>query len=200
MTDYPDFTVIARLKGEYAGAEKAVAVDVDGYLAALLYGTYAGANKKILVDVDGNVRMNLYAQDLEEMINRFKYGAPTYNYTTHNPTKDTWYDLISITGKGYMYSTNIYLSSAATHAADKVRSVMDGATIGGDLIFNTLNNFNFTDPFDGHTIVRKFDNVSFVYRLLLTVGWTFESTYKAQYYRSVVDNPTVYHESIYALV
>lgn len=64
MNDYPDFTVIARLKGEYAGAEKSVVLDNDGRMMALIYGIDGTPTQvPIKVDSSGRLMAQMYADD-----------------------------------------------------------------------------------------------------------------------------------------
>lgn len=199
MADYPDFTVIARLKGEYAGAEKAVALDADGALQTLLYGTYSGANKKILTDIAGNVRMNLYAQDLDEMVNRFKYGAPLssgYQLPINASAYTTFY---GISGKGYIYYCDIALDPATSHASDHVKVTMDGEAFV-TYAFGWLNDYrNLTDS-DLYVALRVFDDTNFMYRVNLLRGFTFESTVVIQYMNTIADTPSVTRLLLYTLI
>lgn len=199
MADYPDFTVIARLKGEYAGAEKAVALDVDGALQTLLYGTYSGANKKILTDVDGNVRMNLYAQDLDEMINRFKYGAPddVFSYTPYNTGE--WTEFVSITGKGQIYSCVSHFETSISQAALKYRLIVDD-NVFPDMTLGNMSNWNMFRPEDHYIYLREYDNVFFRYRTCFAPGWSFETNYKVWIYPDGVIEPNVYTDVSYSLI
>lgn len=199
MTDYPDFTVIARLKGEYAGLEKAVALDSEGALQALLYGTYAGANKKLAVDTDGNAQMNLYAQDLEEVINRFKYGAPTFSLgvsTLPILGQNTLYEII---GKGYIYHFEAALSGSATHATDEILVSLDGS-IYTAYEFTRLNDHN---SFKGDSKIIQlavYNDIDYEYRVVGLQGYTFETSVNIIYKRNVVDNPSVRRLLTYTVI
>lgn len=181
MSDYPDFTVIARLKGDYGGAEKAVALDVDGNLKTLLYGTYGGANKQILVDVDGNVRMNLYAQDLDEMVSRFKYGAPDYAFYVAAPAVGVWTDLIDLDGKGYIHLAHFRTRSVNIGGyGDFV-----GANLDGVFAFNqnyaTLQYWGDLRVGDNIFHMTKYDTANFIYAATCLSGYTFESNCTLKY-------------------
>ena len=199
MTDYPDFTVIARLKGEYDGLEKAVALDVEGALQALLYGTYDGANKKLLLDVDGNARMNLYAQDLDEIINRFKYGAPTYERVSDTLPILGWNTIFEISGKGYIYHFDCYLIAGASHYIDEIRVTLDGEEFF-PYNFNALDVFNAGVGDTNILQLALYDNVHFRYRVIGIQGYTFETSIKIEYQRTVADNPDVVRTLVYTLI
>lgn len=199
MTDYPDFTVIARLKGEYAGLEKAVALDSEGALQALLYGTYGGANKKVETDIDGNVRMNLYAQDLDDMVSRFKYGAPDNIQSSGSPTKNVLTELFSITGRGYIYSIHLWIDGAAHHDIDYIRPLVDGEQYPypDNSWYNT---WGYKEFVDGMIIVKQWDTVNFNYRFSIGSRWTFETSFALYYMRKVDDNVPIQYNVDYALV
>lgn len=199
MTDYPDFTVIARLKGEYDGAEKSVVLDAEGALQALLYGTYDAANKKILVDEDGNVRMNLYAQDLDEMVNRFKYGAPTFSYASSGMPIQGWNTIYDITGKGYIYHFDAYLKGAASHYLDQIEVTMDGELFTSHN-FNTLNIYNSFKDDSKALQLAIYNDVEFEYRVVGLQGYTFESSILIRYSRNPVNNPNVLRSLVYTLI
>ena len=199
MTDYPDFTVIARLKGEYNGLEKAVALDVNGALQTLLYGTYDSANKKILIDVDGNVRMNLYAQDLDEMINRFKYGAPNTVYNFIQPLKDDWREIFEITGKGQIYTCHCHFETTVSQAALRYRLTMDGEVFG-EVPLSYMNDWNYYKPEDWWEHLKMYDDINFRYVVNFTPGWTFETQYKLEVKHLEVTKPDVYYLISYTLI
>lgn len=199
MTDYPDFTVIARLKGEYAGLEKAVALDSEGALQALLYGTYSGGNKKILIDTDGNVRMNLYAQDLDEMVNRFKYGAPLASAAQLAVGASGYTTLYDISGKGYIYYIDINLDANVSHNTDKIKVTLDG-TVFIEWVFNYLEAWNYSEIDDLYITLRQYDDIEFRYRVNLLRGFTFESSIKIEYYNSIADTPSPTRLMVYTLI
>lgn len=199
MTDYPDFTVIARLKGEYDGDEKAVALDIDGALQALLYGTYEDESIKVLCDEDGNVKMNLYAQGLEELINRFKYGAPTMDYASTTMPILGWNTIYDIAGKGYIYELDIHLDGSLTHYLDEVSVTMDDELVDSQN-FNTLNIYNAYVHDPKSLRLTTYDNIDFSYRVVGIHGFTFESSLLIKYKRSTADNPNVQRMLTYTLI
>ena len=199
MTDYPDFTVIARLKGEYAGAEKSVVLDSEGALQALLYGTYSGANKKILIDTDGNVRMNLYAQDLDEMVNRFKYGSPDSLWLDLNMDNGVYDEMFDLTGKGYVYFGNVYMVGYASHKNDAMRLTADSEIFTPRTFYN-LELFHFVPAGESWSVLRVYDDISFRYRAALAPGWTFESKYKLEYKRVSADDCSIYVDVAYTFI
>lgn len=199
MSDYPDFTVIARLKGEYGGAEKGVSVDVDGHLSSLLYGTYGGGNKKILVDVDGNVRMNLYAQDLEHMVNRFKYGAPDFTEYSGIPGGGDWIQLIDVDGMGFIHMAHFRTDGAAAgNNGDTPRASLDGV-FGAQHDYLTLNRWSADRIGDFFFVLVTYSIVSFDYAMTCLHGYTFESNCSLDYYRAVAADNVNCH-LFYALV
>ncbi len=199
MTDYPDFTVIARLKGEYAGVEKSVVLDSEGALQALLYGTYSGANKKILIDTAGNVRMNLYAQDLEEIVNRFKYGAPQASTSQTAIDASGYTTLYNLTGKGYIYYVDISIDSNVSHKTDKIKVTLDGIVFI-EWVFNYLNDWTYSTVEDIYISLRQYDDIEFRYRVNLLRGFTFESSVKIEYYNSIADTPAPTRLMVYTLI
>lgn len=55
MSDRPDFTSIALIKGQYGGSPVTIAVDASGNIIGLFQGDYEGALKTLAVDTKGRI-------------------------------------------------------------------------------------------------------------------------------------------------
>jgi len=184
MSDYPDFTITALLKGLYAGELKALAVDVDGNMIAMLKALYGIVPTTLQCDVDGNMQINLVAQELSQIINRFKYGAPDYVTDAVVVNELETATLFETFSRGQIYASVIKVAGSLA-TADKFIVTMDGEVIS-NVTIQTLYEYR---SFAGTNLpvgILRYSISPAYFVLLLTPGYTFESQYKVQYYHGPV--------------
>lgn len=199
MSDYPDFSVVSLLKGFYAGAPKPLALDANGYMIALLNGLYGGNPTGLQCDASGNIQINLKAQDLDELTNRSKYGAPDHDTSITSVAGGATETLFTLSGKGQIYNNLVYVYTGSWFATDMVTIEMDGETIVSTTYTGLINQYPMgktTLPINILTYDPNTPNIL----LGLTPGWTFESNYTVKYYHAGAPNLTVYNDSFYSLI
>jgi len=222
MSDYPDFTITALLKGIYDEKPKALAVDVEGNLNALLKGWFGTTPKPLNLDVagnitamlkamnvttpinvqadaGGNVQMTLIAQELSELINRFKYGAPDLDYISEDVLPSEYPTVFFLAGKGQIYTAYIHVDSTISHKTDRIYVNLDGQRLTTHS-YAELQDYNMIAPTSYPMALIKYDETNFIYTVNMCVGYTFESSVEIIYYNFAVNTIYVYGEVVYSVI
>lgn len=199
MADYPDFTISALLKGLYLGVPKALAVDSVGNMIAMLKGQYAGSPINLEADASGNIQINLVAQELSELINRFKYGAPDldaiYKVVAAGAT-ETVYEL---TGKGQIYTSYMTIDSTVAQQNNVIEIFLDGERITTQN-YISLKVYNMVDHTKYPIALTEYNEVDYTYTVIMCVGYTFETSIEMTYYNASAVSVTVYGEVVYSVI
>jgi len=184
VSDYPDFTITAVLKGIYDEKPKALAVDFFGNMVAMLKGQFNNLPKNVELDTDGNIQVNLFAQELSQIVNRYKFGAPDYVTDSVEVNELATELLFETLSRGQIYASVINVAGALA-SADKLTVTMDGEVIS-NVTIQTLYEYR---SFAGTNLpvgILRYSVSPAYYVLLLTPGYTFESQYKVQYSHGAV--------------
>lgn len=197
MSDYPDFTITALLKGLYAGDPKALAVDVEGNLSALIKGWYGTTPMPLNLDIDGNItamlkalnvaapinvqadaggniQVTLIAQELSELINRFKYGAPDVSSFADSVLAGNTEEIFSVAAKGQIYSAYVNLESTGSLALASVESQLDAQSMEAITLADMMERqlvLGTKHP----VVLTRYDDVNYKYTVMIMPGFTFES-------------------------
>ena len=174
MSDYPDFTISALLKGLYAGNPKALAVDQVGNMIAMLKGKYLGSPIDLETDINGNLNISLEAQALSEIINRFKYGTPSFDGFIDTIPASGSDKVFTLRGKGQIYSAFVNITGTASLGALILDPQLDSYT---------MEMVSLADMYDSQIVVgtgqpvvlAKYDDVNFEYAVIIEPGYTFET-------------------------
>ncbi len=138
-------------------------------------------------------------QALSQMIVRPKYGAAVKSAGNKVVASLGRTTLLAISGKGMLYGGLVYLNHTSTQKAAEVILVVDG----DDMISMTFDNMNLLNVNIAGiypTVLRRFDEVNFIYCVGLGYGITFETGLSVVYNELNVGTPTVFAEMMYALI
>lgn len=199
MGDYPDFNMQALLKGLYAGDPKALSVDAGGNMQAILKALYAGSPIGVVADVDGNININLKAQDLEEIINRFKYGAPNLQVGyVLCPTGQT-INLFSVIAKGYIYYAEIY-AIGSTVSKSSVPSIYLDDQLMESRSWETLFDNKCFGSKDAIINLTEYNGLDGRYQASMLYGYTFESSCVLKYLNLSGESNWINYRIYFALI
>ena len=199
MSDYPDFTITALLKGLYAGNPKALAVDVDGNLIAMLKALYGVLPTTLQCDVDGNMQINLNAQGLPQLTSRAISGAPDRESEEDAAVPPGLSSLLTITGKGQIYSCLVIVAGAESHGEDIPYFTMDGKVMNYLDIVTLMSN-RLYHPNNCPAYVSRYDDINFLYTVSMSAGFTFETNYVLSYLNNTEEDVSVIYDVAYSLV
>ena len=129
--------------------------------------------------------VDLFAQTLKPLINRFMYGAPDYGYSQVDIAENATETLITILGKGQIYAGLVATGGANLGALDTLTVEMDGEVVT-DLAFNELYAYGCFFPTPFPVTLTSYDLASVGIAALLTPGYTFESKYTLRWYHSPI--------------
>jgi len=187
MADYPDFTIIALLKGIYLGQPKALAVDSVGNMIAMLKAQYGGEPINVEADIAGNIQINMVAQGLSEIINRFKYGAPDYVTDTVTVDELETVELFETISKGQVYASVINVVRTID-PADKFIITIDDEILS-DVTIETLFDYRAMAGLNLPAAILRYSLSPAYVVALAAPGYTFETNFKVEYYHGAAGVP-----------
>jgi len=129
--------------------------------------------------------VDLFAQTLKPLINRFMYGAPDYGYSQVDIEETQTETLITILGKGQIYAGLVATGGANLGSLDTLTVEMDNEVVT-DLAFNELYAYGCFFPTPFPVTLTSYDLASVGIAALLTPGYTFESKYTLRWYHSPI--------------
>lgn len=138
-------------------------------------------------------------QALSELTARLKNGTPTSSAGNKVVASLGRTSLLSVTGKGMIYGGLVFLNHTSTQKAAEVIQVVDG----DDMVSLTFDNLNLlsVDKVGMYPLVlRRYDEVNFIYCVGLGSGITFETSFEVVYNELNTTTPTVFTHLLYALI
>jgi len=199
MSDYPDFTISAVLKGIYDEKPKALAVDLAGNIIAMLKAEYNNLPINLEADVHGNLSINLNAQGLSEIIQRNKYGTPIIDISNKNMPDGT-NEVFSVSGKGYVYGCIFRTSDSDVNVGDTIWVYIDDQKVVGDT-WSSLHLYNMYDLPGFAVCLKQYDTITPNLCAYLINGFSFESKFQVKYTNVIgVNDVLVGCRTVYALI
>lgn len=147
---------------------------------------------------DWDVPISISAQELDAITNRPKYGAAQRAVADLSVSTPSETPLITVSGRGMIYSGFITLVSTAQHNLDGGVLRIDGSLVS----FETMSDLNSAGVFNPGTYpfyLVKYDPVNFVYTQAMFYGVTFESLLAINWVNTSANAVIVKANLVYAL-
>ena len=154
--------------------------DYTGETVARLKGVNGTTPTDVQVDVDGNLTLNVKRQDLGYLTQRPMYGQAMAIGNTQNVTANACTTLVSISGKGMIYSGYVWWWNDYNPYIDNITLVIDGITLYGDSFKNLLDK-GFILPGVNLYTVNKYDELNHKFTLSFQHGITFDASFEILY-------------------
>lgn len=148
---------------------------------------------------DWDVPVNITAQQLNEVVNRPKYGAAQHADLFEFVPGLTTSTRVSITGKGVTYGGFIRASHVAEMNSNKLIITIDGQAITTHSFFQMFLRGIFHEDQRYFWLVY-YDSVYFDYMVRIQRWITFESSFKIEYVNDKAFTVPVFGSLVYATV
>jgi len=148
---------------------------------------------------DWQVPINISAQELEEIINRPKYGSAQIAAGSKQLTPFGTATLVSIAGTGMIYGGYIYCSGASSQRNDIPFIEIDGVALSIVDLTN-LQKRGTDEKYTDLLYLKKFDDIIFDYTVSLVYGITFETSVTLKWGELAGATPTAFGRLYYALI
>ena len=154
--------------------------DYTGETVARLKGVNGITPTDVQVDADGNLTLNVTRQDLGYLTQRPIYGQARCVGNTQYVQANTVTSLVSITGKGMIYSGYVWWWNDYNPNIDNIILIIDGRTLNGDSFKNLLDK-GFTLPGVNLYTINKYDEINHKFALSFLSGITFDASFEVLY-------------------
>lgn len=130
---------------------------------------------------------------------RLKHGAPMESAGSKAVASLGYTTLLTVSGKGIIYGGLVFLNHTSSQKSSEVILELDGDRMIS-MSFTDMNLLGI-DVFGIYPqMLRKFDDVNFIYSVGLCYGVTFETSLKVIYNELHGSDPTVFSQLMYAIV
>jgi hypothetical protein len=148
---------------------------------------------------DWQVPVNISGQDLDEIINRPKYGAAQLSDYSGSISNNTIVTIISISAKGMIYGGFVHADSSSEANQGLIDVVIDGQEVF-HLDFEDVLLVRSVENQAHICYLSKYDNVNFIYTLNFSYGITFESSFVVKFTRHAGVDTELFSDVIFATV
>lgn len=138
-------------------------------------------------------------QALGQMIVRPKYGGAEQVNGSVIVDASVATRLVSIQGKGVLYSGTVWLDDTSTQANSSIGMKLDGWFLAS-LSFVRMNDYGLVNPRSSIFSLNKYDAKNHIYSIGLSYGITFESYLDLYYGETYGRTPNVFYYLAYALI
>jgi len=143
--------------------------------------------------------VNIFAQDLSEIINRPTYGAAQRSAGGTSATPTGLTTLVTVSGQGMIYGGYLYVDGTGTCDTDIWQITVDGTVMSASSLFQ-VNKRKITDKHMDILYEVNYDDTSFLYTHGIMPAITFETSFDIKYSETNGRTPVVVATVIYALI